>query len=323
MWFKKTADSLEAVTFPLTRFVNGIGVFFLAMMMLVTTVDVISRFLFNLPVLGSIEITGFLLVATILLGIPYAAAKKQHVTIDILTYKLSDRKRLVLHSITTLVAIILFSVVVWRSIQYAILMDKMNRVTAVLQTPIFPFVLLVAFGFALTCFVLLGDLLRNLDKGISNWKQAAVWFIVGLITIILMVLAATWLRDLPWGVSIVTAGVIGLGILFIAFLAGLPVFTSLIFVGFLGMCYLRGSPAGLSIMGSSPYGTVSHYTFSVIPLFVLMGEFCFFAGIGKDLYDMAYRWMGALPGGLSMGTVVACGGFAAVCGDSMATAVTM
>jgi tripartite ATP-independent transporter DctM subunit len=323
MLFKKTADSLEAVTFPLTRFVNGIGVFSLAMMMLVTTVDVISRFIFNLPVLGSIEITGFLLVATILLGIPYAAAKKQHVTIDILTYKLSDRKRLVLHSITTLVAISLFSVVVWRSIQYAILMDKMNRVTAVLQTPIFPFVLLVAFGFALTCFVLLGDLLRNLDKGISNWKQAAVWFIVGLITIILMVLAATWLRDLPWSVSIVTAGVIGLGILFIAFLAGLPVFTSLIFVGFLGMCYLRGSPAGLSIMGSSPYGTVSHYTFSVIPLFVLMGEFCFFAGIGKDLYDMAYRWMGALPGGLSMGTVLACGGFAAVCGDSMATAVTM
>jgi tripartite ATP-independent transporter DctM subunit len=61
----------------------------------------------------------------------------------------------------------------------------------------------------------------------------------------------------------------------------------------------------------------------VIPLFVLMGEFCFFAGIGRDLYDMAYKWLGPLPGGLSMGTVAACGGFAAVCGDSMATAVTM
>jgi len=76
-------------------------------------------------------------------------------------------------------------------------------------------------------------------------------------------------------------------------------------------------------MGSIPYNTASHYEFSVIPLFVLMGEFCFFSGIGRDLYDMAYKWVGPLPGGLSMGTVCACGGFAAVCGDSMATAVTM
>ncbi|MBW1802535.1 MAG: TRAP transporter large permease [Deltaproteobacteria bacterium] len=115
----------------------------------------------------------------------------------------------------------------------------------------------------------------------------------------------------------------GLALVFAAFLAGLPVFLSLMLVGFLGMAYLRGTPAGLSIMGSIPYNTASHYEFSVIPLFVLMGEFCFFSGIGKDLYDMAYKWVGPLPGGLSMGTVCACGGFAAVCGDSMATAVTM
>ncbi|MEJ2725756.1 MAG: TRAP transporter large permease, partial [Deltaproteobacteria bacterium] len=80
---------------------------------------------------------------------------------------------------------------------------------------------------------------------------------------------------------------------------------------------------GLSIIESTPFSVVSNYTFSVIPLFVLMGEFCFFSGLGRDLYDMAYKWVGPLPGGLAMGTVVACGGFAAVCGDSMATAVTM
>jgi tripartite ATP-independent transporter DctM subunit len=189
--------------------------------------------------------------------------------------------------------------------------------------PISPFVLVVAFGFALTGCVLLINLLRNVEQGVNNWKQAAVWAIVGTCILALLYLATVWLRDLPWGVQLMTAGLIGLGFLFLAFLAGLPVFTSLILVGFVGMCYLRGADAGLSVMGSSPFGTVSHYTFSVIPLFVLMGEFCFFAGIGRDLYDMAYKWLGSLPGGLSMGTVGACGGFAAVCGDSMATAVTM
>jgi tripartite ATP-independent transporter DctM subunit len=292
-------------------------------MMLVTTVDVLSRFFFNLPITGSIEITGFLLVLTILLGIPYAAARKQHVTIDILTHKLSERVGLVLNSITLFIAITLFAVIVWRSIDYALLMNSMNRVTAVLRMPISPFVLVVAFGFALTGCVLLINLLRNVEQGVNNWKQAAVWAIVGTCILALLYLATVWLRDLPWGVQLMTAGLIGLGFLFLAFLAGLPVFTSLILVGFVGMCYLRGADAGLSVMGSSPFGTVSHYTFSVIPLFVLMGEFCFFAGIGRDLYDMAYKWLGSLPGGLSMGTVGACGGFAAVCGDSMATAVTM
>jgi tripartite ATP-independent transporter DctM subunit len=121
----------------------------------------------------------------------------------------------------------------------------------------------------------------------------------------------------------VTAGLIGLGFLFVAFLSGLPIFVCLMLVGFLGMAYLRGTPSALSVMGSIPFNTTSHYEFSVIPLFVLMGEICFFSGLGKDLYDMAYKWVGPLPGGLAMGTVCACGGFAAVCGDSLATALTM
>ncbi|MDX2445955.1 MAG: TRAP transporter small permease, partial [Desulfobacterales bacterium] len=175
MWLQKTAASVEVVMFPLTRFINGIGAFFLAMMMLVTTVDVTSRFFFNLPVLGSIEITGFLLVATILLAIPYAAKQKQHVAIDIVTARLSEKKQLILQCITTFVTLILFSVVVWRTIENAILMDKMHRVTAILQTPIAFFVLLVAFGFALTCLVLLGELLQNMSQAISNWKQVVLW----------------------------------------------------------------------------------------------------------------------------------------------------
>ena len=323
MMLKRTADALEAATLSFTRYINGVGVFFLAIMMLVTTVDVLSRFFFNLPITGSIEITSFLLVLTILLGIPYAAARKQHVTIDILISQFPDRMRLVVNNITLFLAINLFVVLVWRSIEYALLMNNLNRVTAVLRMPISPFILVVAFGFALTGFVLLIDLLQNFNKGVKNLKQAIVWGLIWVFLLFIFYYSAVVLRDLSWGVGLVTAGLIGLGFLFIAFLAGMPVFTCLILIGFVGMCYLRGTNAGLSIIGSSPFSTLSHYTFSVIPLFVLMGEFCFYSGIGRDLYDMAYKWVGSLPGGLSMGTVGACGGFAAISGDSMATAVTM
>ena len=323
MGLDKTAGLLEKISFSVTRFINAIGVFFLAVMMIIITLDVILRYFFNSPIDGSLELIRFVLVLTVLLAIPYTTVRKQHVSIDIVTSKLSEKTRYRLESLMVFLALILTSLVVWRSIKYALLKHQTNEMSTILHIPFSPFVFVVAFGFALMGCVLLIQLFRLVEKRVKSWKQALLWFILGVAISTAIYLAATELRYLPWRLNIVTAGVIGLGFVFVAFLAGMPVFLSLILVGFLGMSYLRGTTAGLSIMGSIPFNTVSHYEFSVIPLFVLMGEFCFFSGIGRDLYDMAYKWVGPFPGGLSMGTVGACGGFAAVCGDSMATAVTM
>ena len=323
MGLDKTVGVLERIIFSVTRFVNAMGVFFLIMMMAVITVDVVLRYIFNRPIQGSLEMVMFMLVLTILFGIPYAAVRRQHVSIDIITSQLSEHKRSVLECIMLLISLILAIIVVWRSVQYAMLKHSMNEASAVLQLPFSPFVFAVAFGFALLALAFCIQLLRHVEQDIQSWKQVILWVVVGAAIIAAFYLAASEMRHLPWRVSLIATGVIGLGFIFAAFLAGMPVFLSLILVGFLGMCYLRGIPAGLSLMGSIPYNTASHYEFSVIPLFVLMGEICFFSGIGRDLYDMAYKWVGPLPGGLSMGTICACGGFAAVCGDSMATAVTM
>jgi len=323
MGLDQTVGVLEKMTLSVTRFINALGVFFLTMMMVVITVDVISRFFFNRPVEGSLEMIMFMLVLTIVFGIPYAAVRKQHVGIDIVTSNLSEKKRFLLETMMLFVSLLLSATVVWRSFEFAMLKHSMNETTAVLQIPFYPFILAVAFGFALTGWVLCIQLLRNMVQAVGNWKQGILWVMVGAAILVAFYLAASELRYLPWRIGLIAAGVLGLAFVFAAFLAGLPVFLSLMLVGFLGMCYLRGMPAGMSLMGSIPYNTASHYEFSVIPLFVLMGEFCFFSGIGRDLYDMAYKWVGPLPGGLSMGTVCACGGFAAVCGDSMATAVTM
>ena len=316
-------DRLEKLNLTVTKYINGIGVFFLFVMMMVTVVDVTGRFLFNLPVTGSIEITGYLLLLTVFLGVPYASARGQHIRIDFISAKFKGRRALILESITLLVEITIFAVLVWQSIRYSVLMHTMHRVTAVLLLAESPFVLMVSFGSLVAGMVLTVKLMRNIDVAVQNWRQAVLWTVVGAGILFAIYSFATWVADLPWWLGPLVTGIVGMFVLFIAFLSGLPIISSLILVGFLGMSYLRGAPAGLSIMGSSPYSTASHFTFSVIPLFVLMGEFCFFSGIGTDLYQMAYRWFGHFPGGLSMGTVVGCGGFAAVCGDSMATAVTM
>jgi len=166
MRLKKTTDSLEAFCLSLTRYTNGVGVFFLAMMMLITAVDVFLRYFFNSPITGSIEITSFTLVLTILLGISYATARRQHVTIDILSSQFPPRVRLVTDSIINLLALVLSVLIVWRTIEQAIIKAEMNRVTTVLQIPISPFILVAAFGFALSGFVLCVHLVQNLDQGV-------------------------------------------------------------------------------------------------------------------------------------------------------------
>lgn len=121
----------------------------------------------------------------------------------------------------------------------------------------------------------------------------------------------------------VTIGLIGIAILFLFMMLRMPVGFAMGFIGFLGYCYLGGLDAGLSMLGGASFLIVNSYTLSVLPLFLLMGEFVFQAGLSQELYDFGQKWLGHLPGGLAMATIVACAGFAAISGSSTATAVTM
>jgi len=123
--------------------------------------------------------------------------------------------------------------------------------------------------------------------------------------------------------SPVGAGIIGLGILFLLLAARMPVGFAMALVGFGGASFIIGVDGALSMMGLAPYSEVASYTLSVIPLFLLMGQFAFKAGLSADGYYLAHRWVGHLPGGIALATVGGCAGFAAVSGSSLAAAATM
>lgn len=118
-------------------------------------------------------------------------------------------------------------------------------------------------------------------------------------------------------------GCIGMGVLVLAIFLRMPIGMAMILVGVGGFAALSGIEPALGLLSGVPYETFVHYSFSVVPLFVLMGNFVFKAGIGKELYYCIHKWMGHMRGGLSMATVAACACFAAICGSSVATAVTM
>jgi C4-dicarboxylate transporter DctM subunit len=118
-------------------------------------------------------------------------------------------------------------------------------------------------------------------------------------------------------------GILGILCMFILLAFRMYIGMAMALVGFIGLCALVGVDAGISILGITPLAEGSSYTLSVIPLFVLMGQFAFISGISADIYKTVYAWMGHLKGGLAMATVMACAGFAAVCGSSLATGATM
>jgi tripartite ATP-independent transporter DctM subunit len=124
-------------------------------------------------------------------------------------------------------------------------------------------------------------------------------------------------------VSPLTVGIIGIFFLFLLLALRMQIGFSMALVGFLGFAVLSSLSSSFAIMGMEPFKIGAAYSLTVIPLFILMGQFANHSKMGFEIYQTVYRWIGFLPGGLSMATIGACGGFAAISGSSLAAAATM
>ena len=116
--------------------------------------------------------------------------------------------------------------------------------------------------------------------------------------------------------------VIGFLVLFGLMLLRVPVGMAMGLVGVSGYAYIAGPGPALKLIGQSSMRTVTDYTFGVIPMFMLMGAFVSVSGVSRELFRAANAFIGHMRGGLGVATVLACGGFAAICGSSVATAAT-
>src|SRR6266516_2492483 len=116
--------------------------------------------------------------------------------------------------------------------------------------------------------------------------------------------------------------VLGFVVLFVLMLLGVPVGMAMGLVGVSGFAYIVGGAAALKSVGHTTMRTVTDYNFAVVPLFLLMGAFATTSGMSRELFRGANAFVGHLKGGLGIATIAACGGFAAICGSSVATAAT-
>lgn len=122
----------------------------------------------------------------------------------------------------------------------------------------------------------------------------------------------------------ITIGIAGIfSLLLVILFLRIPVGFAMGIIGFIGCARVLNLKAAYGMLGTEVWNVFSSYGLTVIPLFILMGQICFYSGVNERLYKSAYAWMGHIRGGIAMATVMACAGFAAICGSNTATAATM
>ncbi len=122
--------------------------------------------------------------------------------------------------------------------------------------------------------------------------------------------------------SEVIVGIIGLAMVLVLFLTGIELGFAMALIGFLGFGFIVSYSAALNLLAKDIFDVLASYGFTVIPLFVLMGQVAFNAGIARRLFAASYKFIGHIPGGLAMATVAGATAFKAICGSSPATAAT-
>jgi tripartite ATP-independent transporter DctM subunit len=120
-----------------------------------------------------------------------------------------------------------------------------------------------------------------------------------------------------------TVGIAGLVILFVLLALQVPIAIAMMAIAFVGVWVMLGLSPAIGILANTPYEFVASWTLSAVPMFLLMGFIAFHGGLTSGLFDAAKVGLRKVPGGLGIAAIVACSGFASVCGSSLATAASL
>ncbi len=299
--------------------ISGAAIFAL---MLLTVADVTLRSLVNMPVKGSMELVEILMILAAFPAFVWVQHRDGHINVDLLTGMLSKGWQAVAALFCRVTGTVFIAILSYELLNQTVLKFQDAEATLLLHIPIWPFVGLAAVCLLLLAVYTLLDLFDSVKACLGYNKPLAMLCAILLATILCLTpfLAAGTRLGMERGPF---AGFI-MAYMFTLILAGMPIGISMLVAGLQGLIlFMPSLDIAFGMAGGAPYYSVASLAFSVIPMFVLMGEFALFGEVSTDLFRAASTCLGRLPGGLAVATVSGCAGFAAVCGDSMATAMTM
>ena len=324
--FAKLGQFIHAILEPIARYLCYAAAIITLLMSTFMVVDLVSRLVFNNPLSGMIELQTFMLVFMAFFSIAYTMLKNQHVAVDLITSILSAPVNSFLQSVFSIWGIFLFGSMSWLSTTRALEAFENEEFSDIIQMPYWVLYFFAAIGTLLLAVAILTLLLTHLSGLYQHHRNSAKFALI-LATIAVIgvagIYSAELLKLLFGGLSSTTVGILYTLFLMIILMLGFPVGFAMAFAGLTGLMFLIGQDVAFNVSKINTYDSVAHYFFTVIPFFLLMGFLILHAGIGAKLYNAGIKVFGRLPGGLAIGTVAGCGGFAAICGESVAAAATM
>ncbi len=294
----------------------------LVLMVVPVVADVALRTVSHHTIPGTIEIEELLLLLVVFLSLAWPQLREEHIDVDLVYPHLPGAAQRGLSVFHWSLCSLLIAVMAWEVFHNALDKIRVGEFTAELYVATGPFYLVAAAGLALVFLALIRSLGNAVKTCLTHGRPLAALVAFAAAA---LVAALPWLledSELSW--DFLAAGAYASLILVVLLLLRMPIGYCMSLVGVVGLMVINPDHlAPLSMMGIGAPHTAMSYTMSVIPMFIFMGELALYAGISKDLFGSASLWLGRLPGGLAIASVAGCAGFAAICGDSLATAMTM
>ena len=319
---EQAGQKLSSILKPVNSGLFMASAVVMALMSLPVFADVILRYFFKGSLEGAYEIEEFSLALVTFLALSSIQANKEHINITFLTDLFSKRTCLALHVFVWTTSAPLIGVLAWRMTLAGLAKQAVGEVSFELEWPLWPVMLICAAGLTAFALQVVAHSLESIGECLR--EGTSVGAVLALVSAITVVTIPVFFYHV--GINLAPGVLGGSAMLFMMLLLflGMPIGMAMALIGGLGLLILYpDASSALSMMGQSSYSKGSEYALTVIPLFILMGELAYQSGISRDLFRAANVWLGRLPGGLTIAGITGCAGFAAVCGDSMATAVTM
>lgn len=149
----RSAGLFERIVKGIADVLGNIGVVLLGVLMLLGAADVIGRYLFNKPIIGTMEIGEILLASMVVLGWSSTQFAKEHVSVEFFVSRVPRRARLRLNFATTFLSLVLFGLITWQSVVAAKVYHEAGRLVYTINLPLAPFQLVVSLGALILCAV--------------------------------------------------------------------------------------------------------------------------------------------------------------------------
>ena len=281
------------------------------------TYEIVARYVFNAPTKWESEIVVDLAIWFSLLSISYALKEGAHVRIELVLARLSDSNRRILEALSYVFILAYCAIFTRWSISLVLLALKTGETSQVLSIPLWPTKLALLVG-----MILLGlQTIRMLSTRFHSVMKERLISRGSQPILTLVAFCAVFIL----GVVVINFNpLVGLLImLFMMLLAGIPVGFTLGLVGCMGLFFVFGGEKALISVPSIAYWQLDSFTLTALPLFMFVAIIMQKAGLGEQLFDFASAWIGHIPGGLAVATLISCAVFAAISGSSAANAATI